>query len=69
MEISRGRREEEVMIYITGDTHGDMSRIVRFCERMESSKEDIIIIPGEEYDFDVYFIYTKTAYRIRDGTC
>ena len=24
------------MIYITGDTHGDMSRIVRFCERMET---------------------------------
>ena len=35
------------MIYITGDTHGDMSRIVRFCERMETSKEDIMIILGD----------------------
>ncbi len=25
------------MIYITGDIHGDMSRIVRFCEKMEKS--------------------------------
>lgn len=31
------------MIYITGDTHGDMNRIVRFCERMETSQEDIMI--------------------------
>lgn len=35
------------MIYITGDTHGDMSRIVRFCERIETSKEDIMIILGD----------------------
>ena len=35
------------MIYITGDTHGDMNRIVRFCERMETSKEDIMIILGD----------------------
>ena len=26
------------MIYITGDTHGDMSRIVRFCERIKRGK-------------------------------
>ena len=31
------------MIYITGDTHGDMNRIVRFCERMETSQDDIMI--------------------------
>ena len=35
------------MIYITGDTHGDMNRIVRFCERMETSQEDIMIILGD----------------------
>ena len=26
------------MIYITGDTHGDMNRIVRFFERMETQE-------------------------------
>lgn len=35
------------MIYITGDTHGDMNRIVRFGERMETSQEDIMIILGD----------------------
>lgn len=35
------------MIYITGDTHGDMNRIVRFFERMETSQEDIMIILGD----------------------
>ncbi len=35
------------MIYITGDTHGNMSRVVRFCERMETSKEGIMIILGD----------------------
>ena len=40
---------DEIMgkIYIIGDTHGDMNRIVRFCERMETSKEDIMIILGD----------------------
>ena len=33
------------MIYITGDTHGDMNRIVRFCERMETFQEDIMSGP------------------------
>ena len=35
------------MIYITGYTHGDMNRIVRSCERMETSQEDIMIILGD----------------------
>lgn len=35
------------MIYITGDTHGDMERIVRFCEGMETSRDDIMIILGD----------------------
>lgn len=39
--------QQKAMIYITGDTHGDMNRIVRFCERMETSQEDIMIILGD----------------------
>ena len=27
------------MIYITGDTHGDFSRIERFCDRFHPSKD------------------------------
>ncbi len=35
------------MIYITGDTHGDFSRIDRFCENIPTTKDDIIIILGD----------------------
>ena len=35
------------MIYITGDTHGDFSRIERFCEKFQPSREDIMIILGD----------------------
>ena len=35
------------MIYITGDTHGEFDRIVQFCETMQTSREDIMIILGD----------------------
>ena len=35
------------MIYITGDTHGDFSRLYAFCQRFETSREDIMIILGD----------------------
>ena len=35
------------MIYITGDMHGDFSRIERFCDRLHPSKDDIMIILGD----------------------
>lgn len=35
------------MIYITGDTHGDFDRIVRFCEKMQTSRDDVMIILGD----------------------
>ena len=35
------------MIYITGDTHGDFSRIERFCEKFQPSRDDIMIILGD----------------------
>ena len=34
-------------IYITGDTHGDFRRILEFCKRMNTTKEDIMIILGD----------------------
>lgn len=35
------------MIYLTGDTHGDFQRIERFCNRIHTTKADIMIILGD----------------------
>lgn len=35
------------MIYITGDTHGQFYRINQFCKKINTSKEDIMIILGD----------------------
>jgi len=35
------------LIYITGDTHGDFSRIKEFCDEYDTSEEDIMIILGD----------------------
>jgi len=39
--------EENIMIYLTGDTHGNFQRIFDFCIRMGTSNEDIMIILGD----------------------
>ena len=35
------------MYYITGDTHGDFTRIERFCERLHPTRDDVMIILGD----------------------
>lgn len=35
------------MIYITGDTHGNFKRIEKFCNKFETTREDIMIIVGD----------------------
>lgn len=35
------------MIYLTGDTHGSFERIADFCMRMETTKDDTMIILGD----------------------
>lgn len=35
------------MLYITGDTHGKFDRFIQFCEIMQTTKEDILIILGD----------------------
>ena len=35
------------MVYITGDTHKRFKRIADFCERMETTTDDIMIILGD----------------------
>ena len=35
------------MIYITGDTHRDFRRVAAFCDKVKSTKNDILIILGD----------------------
>ena len=35
------------MIYITGDTHGSFRRIFQFCDKIKTTKDDILIILGD----------------------
>ena len=35
------------MIYLTGDTHGDFSRVEFFCYRFDVAKKDILIVLGD----------------------
>ena len=35
------------MIYITGDTHAEFNRVEEFCLKMNSSREDILIVLGD----------------------
>lgn len=43
----QGFRKEDVMIYITGDTHGRFERIKTFCKRFQTSVNDVLIILGD----------------------
>lgn len=35
------------MIYLTGDIHGDVNRIIDFCEEYHTTKDDILILLGD----------------------
>ena len=35
------------MVYITGDTHRDFRRVAAFCDTVQSTKDDILIILGD----------------------
>ena len=35
------------MIILTGDTHGDFRRVATFCQKVESTKDNILIILGD----------------------
>ena len=35
------------MIYLTGDTHGRVDRIGVFCDKMQTSRDDVLIILGD----------------------
>ena len=35
------------MFYITGDTHGEFERIAQFCEKIPTTRDDVMIILGD----------------------
>ena len=35
------------MIYVTGDTHRDFSRIKQFCKEHNTTQDDIMIVLGD----------------------
>ena len=35
------------MMYLTGDTHGDFRRVAAFCDKADTSKDDVLIILGD----------------------
>ena len=35
------------MIYVTGDTHGEFRRLIDFCDKVQPTKDDIMIILGD----------------------
>lgn len=41
------KRDLFIMIYLTGDIHGNPLPIINFCKKMELTKEDIIILLGD----------------------
>ena len=54
------------MIYYTGDTHGNLDRIVEFCKKYELTKEDIMIILGDvglNYYLDIKANNMKKKYK------
>lgn len=52
------------MIYITGDTHRDFSRIKRFCQEFKTTTDDIMIILG---DAGINYIGYNMDDKCKDG--
>ena len=48
------------MFYLTGDTHGRFERIAQFCEKMNTTKDDVLIILG---DAGINFYCNRTDQR------
>ena len=51
------------MVYYTGDTHGDVSRIVDFCQRMHLQSNDILVILG---DVGANYFRNKRDKRVKE---
>ena len=55
-------REDETMIYITGDTHRDFKRIINFCEKMKTNISDIMVILG---DVGINYYLDSSDYKLK----
>lgn len=49
-------------IYVTGDTHGDMEKLLNTCEEMQLEEKDYIIVCG---DFGLLFLREHYDYKIK----
>lgn len=61
-ELLRGKDKDKPVVLITGDTHRDFTRIIKFCEIYKTTKEDILIILGDagiNYCNDKRDLYVK----------
>jgi 3-oxoacid CoA-transferase subunit A len=45
--MNKTEKERNDLIYITGDTHGSFTHVKEFCLRMNTTREDILIILGD----------------------
>ena len=51
--------------YITGDTHGDFSRIEEFCRENDTTKEEVMIILGDagiNYWLNIFMLQIYSFY-------
>ena len=46
-EVPVSKEDNMGRIFITGDKHGDYSDVVKFCERWETTKDDAMIVLGD----------------------
>lgn len=46
-ERLRGKDTDNSVVLITGDTHGNFKRIISFCEKYPTTKEDVLIVLGD----------------------
>ena len=52
------------MIYLTGDTHGNFTRIDNLCRKMHTTKDDIMVIMGDagiNFRGSLYDVHVKKA--------
>lgn len=61
-ERLRGKDTYNPVVLITGDTHRNFKRIIQFCEKYPTTKEDVLIILGDagiNYCNDIRDTYVK----------
>ena len=54
----------EIMIYITGDKHGDFSEVYAFCYKNKTTRDDLMIVLGDagiNYYANEQDIYLKNS--------